>query len=402
VSSLFAGFASSPDLYMPLLVAVAVADGLSSVFLGVARGPDLLRLVAVPVFAWAARRDVKTRRVPNRAWLPLLVAGVIALAWDAWLLADAAGYRRRVFALRVVLSLGLVAPLGYVFWRLGGFGGADAKAVITIAVLLPVYPVFYVGGGYPAHQAPLGVFSLTVLSNTVLVGLAYPVVLALRNLPRGELTPAMFVGRPVAVDDVLGEYGRLLESSEGFTRRGLDVDALRMYLRWRGVTLEELRAAPDRYRHPLPTERNDPGDGSIVAAERAVTDGGEASGVCRGTSDAFASDGGERTRNESDRRRDGTLSDGGVAVADAKAAGPRPAVRPLDAWGADRFLSEHSAYGTTARELREGLEVLTEPGRETVWLTPGIPFILPMFVGLVLALTYGDLLYALLSALGLA
>jgi preflagellin peptidase FlaK len=37
-----------------------------------------------------------------------------------------------------------------------------------------------------------------------------------------------------------------------------------------------------------------------------------------------------------------------------------------------------------------------------VWLTPGIPFILPMFAGLVVALTYGDLLFALLSAFGLA
>ena len=376
VSSLVAGpVSSSAALVPPVAVAVAgaVGEGLSSVFFGVARGPDLLRLLAVPVFAWAAVRDVRTRRVPNEAWLPLLVVGVLALAWDAWLLADAAGFRRRLFALRVVLSLGLVAPLGYVFWRLGGFGGADAKAVITIAVLLPVYPVFYVGGGYPVHEAPLGVFSLTVLSNTVLVGLAYPVVLALRNLPRGDLTPAMFVGRPVAVDDVLGEYGRLLESPEGFTRRGLDVDALRMYLRWRGVDLESLRADPERYRHPLPTERNDPGDGSIVADERALTDGGAA-----------------------------PAADATAGTDPAAEEGPRPAVRPLDEWGAERFLSEHDAYGTTPRELREGLVVLTEPDREAVWLTPGIPFILPMFVGLLLSLTYGDLLYALLSALGWA
>jgi preflagellin peptidase FlaK len=82
--------------------------------------------------------------------------------------------------------------------------------------------------------------------------------------------------------------------------------------------------------------------------------------------------------------------------------GPRPAVRSLDTWGAERFLSAHSAYGTTPTELREGLAVLTEPDRETVWLTPGIPFILPMFAGLLLALTYGDVLFALLSALGFA
>jgi preflagellin peptidase FlaK len=337
----------------------------SSLVFGLATVPDLLRLLAVPVFAWAAYRDLETRRVPNRTWAPLLAVGLVALVWDAWLVTDLSAYRQQLFAIQVGLSLGLVAPLGYVFWRLGGFGGADAKAVITLAVLAPVYPTFYLtSGAYPAYAAPLGVFSLTVLSNTVLVGLFYPVALAVRNLPNGELTPAMFIGRPVAVEDVLSEYGRLLESPEGFTRRGLDIDALRMYLRWRGVSFAEVRDHPDRYRHPLPTERNDPGDGSIVDDERALTDGGVAS--AEATDDLM------------------------------------PAVKPLDEWGVERFLSEHDAYGTTPEVLREGLETLTESDREQVWITPGIPFIVPMFVGLLLAFTFGDLLFALMQFLELA
>jgi preflagellin peptidase FlaK len=336
----------------------------SSPVFGLATGPDLLRLLAVPVFAWAAYRDVRTRRVPNRTWAPLLVVGFLALVWDAWLATGLSAYEQQFFVIRVVLSLGLVAPLGYVFWRLGGFGGADAKAVITLAVVVPVYPTFYLtSGAYPAYMPPLGVFSLTVLSNTVLIGLFYPLALAVRNLPNGELTPAMFIGRPVAIDDLLSEYGRLLETTEGFTRRGLDIDALRMYLRWRGVSFAELRANPDRYRHPIPTERNDPGDGSIAADERALTDGGTA------------------------------------VAADETVV---PAVRPLDEWGAERFLDEHSAYGTTPEQLREGLETLTAAGREQVWITPGIPFIVPMFVGLLVAFTFGDLLFVLMRAVGMA
>jgi preflagellin peptidase FlaK len=358
---------------------VAPATAVSLLF-GLATGPDLLRLVAVPVLGWAALRDVRTRRVPNRGWLPLVTVGVVALAWDFLLVAGTP--RQHLFVLRVVLSVGLVATLGYVFWRVGGFGGADAKAVMTLAVVFPANPAYYLPTGlattalpatYPAQTAELGVFSLTILSNTVLLGLAYPLLLAVRNLPRGEVTPAMFVGRPVGVTEVPTEYGRLLETPEGFTRRGLDVDALRMYVRWRGVDLATLRAAPDRYRHPLPTERNDPGDGSIVADERGLADGG-----------ADAS----------------TVPDGGTA--DRATDGPRSAVRPLDAWGAERFLDAHRAYGTTPRELRTGLEVLVEPDRERVWLTPGIPFLVPMFAGLVVALLYGDLLFAVLAGLGLA
>lgn len=46
--------------------------------------------------------------------------------------------------------------------------------------------------------------------------------------------------------------------------------------------------------------------------------------------------------------------------------------------------------------------MLTDADRETVWLTPGIPFLVPMFVGLLVALTYGDVLFALLRRLGAA
>jgi len=330
----------------------------SSVFtsppLGIASVPDLLRLLAVPVFAWAAYRDVRTRRVPNRTWLPLVAVGVLALAWELLSLGSP-GVERRLFLVRTVVSLGFVAPLGYVFWRIGGFGGADAKAIITLAVVFPVYPAYeLLGGTYPIYAAPLGVFSFTILSNAVLAGLAYPLVLAARNLPRAEPTPAMFVGRPVRLGDAPREYGRLLETPEGFTRRGLDLDALRMYLRWRGITFSDLRNDPDRYRGSVPADPNAPGDGSI-------DDGDGASGT------------------------------------------EAPPVEPIegDPWGADAFLDEHAAYGTTPAELREGLSVLSTPDRGPVWITPGIPFIVPILAGLLAALTFGDLLFWVLSAVGL-
>jgi len=318
-----------------------------SLVFGVATGPDLLRLLAVPVFAWAAYRDLRTRRVPNRLWLPLLAVGALALAWDAFAVLDAAAFRRRLFAVRVAFSLGFVAPLGYVFWRIGGFGGADAKAIITLAVVFPAAPAYSVGAGYPLYEAPLGVFSFSILSNAVLVGLVYPLALAVRNLPAGEFTPAMFVGRPVGIDALDTAHGRLLETPEGFTRRGLDVDALRMYLRWRGASLAALLADPDRFRETAPADPNDPGDGSIDDADRPEA--------------------------------------GFESVDD-------------DPWAAAAFLEEHTAYGTTPEQLRTGLTLLADPGRERVWLTPGIPFIVPMFAGLLVALTFGDVMFAVLSA----
>ncbi|WEL18918.1 Peptidase A24B, FlaK domain protein [Halorhabdus sp. SVX81] len=333
--------------------------------------PDLLRLLVVPVLGWAAWRDVRTRRVPNRTWLPLAGLGVVLLVWDAWLVwTDGLVVDPRVlaptpalFVFQVAFSLGLLVPLAYAFWWMGGFGGADAKALIVLAILFPTYPTYLVADmALPAIRPSLGVFALTILSNAVLVGLAYPLALAVRNALGGHIDKAMVIGRPIAAEAATEEYGRLLETPDGFTRRGLDLDALRMYLTWRGRSLSELRSDPDAYRDPasLPDDPNDPGDGSIPPD-------------------------GEGSIQQSEH--DGTTqTDGGEFE---------------DPWGAEAFFAdiEHSAYGTTPTELREGLEVLAEG--DTVWITPGIPFLVPMFGGLVVSLVAGDMLLWVLDAVGI-
>jgi preflagellin peptidase FlaK len=357
-----------------------------STFLGLGSAADLLRLVAVPAFAWAAYRDVRTRRIPNRLWPPLVGVGVLALALE-FATGLPPGFEGDVALLRIAVSVGLVAPLGYVFFRIGGFGGADAKAVIALAVLFPLYPVYYLPfDALPMHAATLGVFSLTILTNTVVVGALYPAALAARNLLRGQVAPPMVVGRPLPLAALATAHGSLMETPGGYTRRGLDLDALRMYLRWRGTTLSALRAAPERHRDPTslpsPAARNDPGDGAVGDGP-PVADGG--------------------TRGMEAEREPAPEERAGAPGATAAGTDAANGVGADDPWGAEAFLEdvEGTAYGTTPRKLREGLDVITDPGRETVWYTPGIPFVVPMFAGLVVALTYGDLLFVLLRALGL-
>jgi preflagellin peptidase FlaK len=163
----------------------------------------------------------------------------------------------------------------------------------------------------------------------------------------------------VATASLPDRHGRLFEDDAGETRSGLDLDALRMYLRWRGATLDDLRADPDRLRDPTSvTETFDPTDGATHVGPR--TDGG------------------------ADVR-------GGSAV-DAETD---------DSWAAARFLAEidHGAYGTDAETLRGGLAVVAR--EERVLVSPGMPFVVPMAVGLLVSLTYGDALFALLGVLGL-
>jgi preflagellin peptidase FlaK len=347
--------------------------------------PDLLRLVAVPVFGWAAYRDIRTRRVPNRTWLPLALLGIALLFWEGYRASTGAivggtGATERFF-LRVALSLGMVGSIGYLFYWFGGFGGADAKALIVLAVLFPTFPEYYLpSAALPLTRTTVGVFSLTILSNTVLVGAAYPVFVTLRNALSGYRAPLMFIGKPVSAAAVDETYGSLLQTPEGFTRGGLDLDALRMYLRWRGTTLAAVREDPERYRDPqsLPDDPNRPGDGSIPAGDDPVG----------ATAADAVTDGGSDATDPSDTSDISTASDTTDDRSDYD-----------DPWGAQAFLDdiEGSAYGTTADGLRDGLDVLA--AEDVVWVSPGMPFIVPMFVALLVSVVYGDLFFKLVSLL---
>lgn len=304
---------------------------------------DAIRLLSLPLFAYAAYSDVRTRRVSNRLWPPLVVLGLIALIVEGADAVDAPPSIWQEFFIVTALSVGLLVPLAYGFWYLGGFGGADAKAIMVLAVVFPTVPTIGLWStDLPTVEPAAGVFSLTILTNAVLVGLLYPLALAVRNALAGEISLGMFFGRRIPVEETVSQPGRLAEAPDGDRIRGLDLDALRMYLRWRGVTLGELRADPDRYRTTRPDDPNPVGDGAVA--------------------------------------------DGGTVE---------------DPWAAAAFLDDvpHGAYGTTPAMLRDGLEVVTT--RERVWYTPGIPFILLIAGGLLVALTYGDVVQTAMAAIGL-
>ena len=323
--------------------------------------PDLLRLLAVPVLGWAAYSDARTRRVPNRTWYPLIALGLLLLVWDGLAL-GLDGPRFGLFLIRIVIGVGLVGTLAIGFWYIGSFGGADAKAFLTIAVLFPVYPVYQCFGlTLPAVVTDIGIFSLTILTNAVLVGAVYPVALAVANARSGEISPLAFVARRVSVSSLPERHGTLLDTDGSFTQSGLDLDALRMYFRWRRLDLETLRASPE-FANPatLPEEPGDPTDGAVADQDSDIE--------LSGRPDAGA----------------------------ASAEGPIE-----DRWGAEAFLSDldNSAYGTSPADLRDGLDRLVET--DTVWVSPGIPFIIPTFIGLLLALTVGDILFLGMQLVGI-
>lgn len=298
---------------------------------------ELIRLIAIPVFIWAAYQDIKTRRVSNKPWLFLASLGIILLLADALIIHLGLPTHRYppTFWRSVALSIGLVLPLAYAAWLFGLFGGADAKALMALALLFPVTPTFTIttdilGIGLvrlPEYTFPISIFAFTIFANAILISMLYPAVMLLRNIVNRDISWVMPIARPLPRDRIEDAHGVLFETRTGFGRT-LDLDVLRSYLSWRDITLQEL------------TPLNTPEDESDVASFGAG-----------------------------------------------------------DAWGVSAYFDETDdpTYGMDEETLSEGLHVLHTSS--TVWVSPGIPYMVPFAAGLCIALTYGNLMIALLILL---
>lgn len=140
---------------------------------------DLARLFAgVSVLAFASYTDWRWRRAPNVLWVLAGGAGaallLLQLAAQPWML-----QQWPLFAVTAAFA-GMVA----LFYRLGLLaGGADAKALLAIALLLPL-PLHL--GLFPLLPSPLPP-AFAVLGNALLAFLAVPLGLLARNAARRDL-----------------------------------------------------------------------------------------------------------------------------------------------------------------------------------------------------------------------
>jgi len=132
-------------------------------------------ILCISFLIYASWSDYKTREVSNKVWV---VMGPLALVLT--------GFQFLIYSpqpLQLVISYGIsfviTSALAIAVFYAGGFGGADAKALMCIALALPVYPNHLL-------PQPLGfvspLFPITIFTNSVLLG-ALSVFYALsRNL----------------------------------------------------------------------------------------------------------------------------------------------------------------------------------------------------------------------------
>ncbi len=133
--------------------------------------------IALTFTAYASWSDYKTREVENIVWIlfaPLALALTLAeilIYWPSQLWLYGACF-------------GLTATFAIVLFYAGGFGGADAKALMCIALALPFYPLnewFTPTLGEPTPIAR-AFFPLTIFSNAVILVIVPVLWIFARNL----------------------------------------------------------------------------------------------------------------------------------------------------------------------------------------------------------------------------
>jgi preflagellin peptidase FlaK len=137
---------------------------------------DAARIILCLSFLiYASWSDYKTREVSNKVWV---IMGPVALILTSF---QFLVYSPQPLQLVIAygLSFAITSALAIVVFYAGGFGGADAKALMCIALALPIYPNHLL-------PQPVGfvspLFPITIFTNSVLLG-AFSVFYALsRNI----------------------------------------------------------------------------------------------------------------------------------------------------------------------------------------------------------------------------
>ncbi len=169
---------------------------------------DILKILfCIPFLLYSCYSDIKTRRVSNNVWLVMLAGGIFFVLYDI----STSGIS---YLFRLLLSAGFIFVFVYLLFQIGTFGGADAKSLIVLSIILPTYPEFTL------HKppSPIDLFAFSILGNAVLLTIIIPVGLAVYNLIKMGLhidNPLyIFIGYKTKISQIANKHIRLIQDFE--------------------------------------------------------------------------------------------------------------------------------------------------------------------------------------------
>jgi len=153
---------------------------------------NLVRLIiGVIILLYASYTDIKTRRAANILWIILGVAGGIFLVIQYFMV----GFTNPLILIFIPIMIGLM----YLLFQLGLiFGGADAKALMALAILVPVQPVIF--QSYPLYWSYMPA-PWVVFTNSLIIFMFLPLSLFGYNLlHKTAKIPHSFIGYKMSIE----------------------------------------------------------------------------------------------------------------------------------------------------------------------------------------------------------
>ena len=192
---------------------------------------DLLKILfCMPFLLYSCYTDIKTRRVVNNVWLVMLSGGAFFVLYD--IITKGVEYLPRL-----LVSAGFIFVFVYILFQFGTFGGADAKSLIVLSIILPAYPsIGFFGYTFPLNPPIIDLFALGIFGNAVLLTIIVPLGLAIFNLVKMgfhiDKPLYIFIGYKTRITELAGRHIRLMQDFEEnngtvkthFKRGGVDID----------------------------------------------------------------------------------------------------------------------------------------------------------------------------------
>ena len=171
----------------------------------------------------------------NKLWLVMLALGSSFVVFDIW----NHGFPYLVW---ILISTVLTFFFVYILFQLGVFGGADAKSLIVLSIIFPVYPDFIIfNSGFPIHD-PLpffrDFFAFGIFENAVLLTIVVPLCLAFYNLSKMgfhiDKPLYAFIGYKTRISELSDkQHIKLIEGFENIDNR------IKFYFKRGGTELDE-------------------------------------------------------------------------------------------------------------------------------------------------------------------
>jgi hypothetical protein len=169
---------------------------------------SILRLIIGIFFlSLASYKDIKTREIKNWIWITLSGIGVAILLIQ---------YFTEGIPLAKLLGIPLMVAFAYLLFYSKLVAGADAKALISLAFLTPIWPKL---DSFPFFPSILP-FPFVVFVNSICLIIPFIIILCFYNLIKGNRDfPYLFFGYKVPIEKAEGSFVSLMESMEKGRRK---------------------------------------------------------------------------------------------------------------------------------------------------------------------------------------